>query len=138
MIYGAGPGLTHGGAGQPFQGGVVVHGLTVKHAAMTMVGVFAKAGIADDAHVRQGRLDGPDRVLDRPLVVPGAGTFRVFARRQAEQQHGRYAQAEGRFGRFDRHVRTQMIAAGQAGNFLFIPGTLTLHEEKGQDEVLGG
>ena len=85
---GTGFGLTDGDFVEQFQRGVVIDVVVFDLAAVTVVGVLAEADVADDDHVRQGFLDGPDGALDRALRVPGAGTDFVFVSRQAEDFDG--------------------------------------------------
>ena len=71
---------------------------------MPMVGIFAKAHIADDQQVGRGRFDGADGAGDDAVVMEIIAAERIFFRRDAKQNHRRDAQ----LGDFARFVRQQV------------------------------
>ncbi len=68
-----GPGFSmrEGRAGQQLQGRIVLHLPPLHHAAVAVTGVFAQADVCDHQQVRHGVLDGPDRLLDDPILGVG-------------------------------------------------------------------
>ena len=133
---GPGAGLGHGGAGQQFQRGVVVHrdlaADLAQRAAVAVVGVLAQAGVGNDAHPRMRRLDGPRRHLDDALVRIRLRALSIFGVGNAEQNHGIHAQRQ-RLAH-PRHRARHAVArdAGHAGNRLLI---LALVNEHRVDEL---
>src|SRR5207245_5725860 len=82
------------------QRSVVVHvgspAVVGKDAAMPVVGILAETLIGDEQDlVFESRTQRPQGLLDDALVGEGAGTGGVLVRRNAEQNEGTQADAEG-------------------------------------------
>ena len=116
----AAPGLADSQLGQVGQGLVIVHGSAVRgqNAAVTVGGVFAEAGVGDDHHLRIFRLDGFAGPLYGFVVVPGAASFFIFVRGEAEQQHGGDAQLYCFVYGFHHPVHRPLVIVFQSFNFV--------------------
>ena len=136
---GTGPRVAEGLTGDQLQRGVVVDvrasGALVHHAAMPVIGVFAKADVGDQEQVRRRFLGCAQRLLHDPLIAGRIAAVSVLGVGNAEQDHAPQAQ----FGRF-LDFAIQLI-----GRKLIVPGhradgrphVLAGPHEQGQDEVAG-
>ncbi|CAK8722690.1 hypothetical protein GKODMF_14280 [Candidatus Electrothrix gigas] len=83
-------GMGQGSPGQQFQGGVVIHVITVQAAAMAVVCVLTQADIRDHRQIRGRVLQFLNRLLNNTVLSMSAGPHSVFFFWQTEENDGTY------------------------------------------------
>ena len=107
-------GVAGGGAREQFQRGIVQDfpRRLSTHAAMAVLHVFAQAHVGDDQQRRQFFFQQPHGLLDDAVLGIGAGGFRVFVVRNAEQQNRRNAERVGANGLAQQFIGRKLEHAG--------------------------
>jgi hypothetical protein len=77
---------------------VVRNLLAVEDAAVAVGRVLAQADVGDEHELRDALAERPERLLDGPVVVPGARPLIVLLLRDSEEQERRDAQFSALFG----------------------------------------
>ena len=104
-------------ARREFERGVVGDFAVFDHAAVAVVGVFAKADIGDDQEIEFGFANGFDSALDDALCVKRALAARIFCFWQAEENHRGKAEAFDFATFFDDLIRGLLMHAGHGADF---------------------
>ena len=108
----AGFGVAGGGPREQFQRWVVQDFSALHDAAMPVLHVFAQTHVGDDEQRRQFLFQKPDGLLDDAIFGVGAGSFRIFLVRNAEQQDRRDAQRVGADGFAQEFIGRKLEHAG--------------------------
>ena len=137
----AGLGLADGGAGQEFEGGVVVDFEAVAafndDAAVAVAGVLAETDVGDEDQLPGGvgAAQGAQGLLNDAAFFPCAGAVLVLGFGQAEEQEAAEAEAGGFFGFEDGFVDGEVEDAGHGADFFAY--AFAGADEQGVDQVAG-
>src|SRR6266478_3956790 len=133
---GAGAGMGQGLLGKNGDGGVVGNVAVLDDAAVTVIGVLAKANVGDDEKFEIGFADGFDGALDYSLGGERTRAARVLRFRKAEQDDSGNSEGLHFPALFDNLIRGLLINVRHGADFLadFAAGT----DEHGIDEAGSG
>ena len=123
--------MADGGAREQLERRVVVDVLAVEHAAVAVRGVLAEAHVGQEHELRIRPAQSPQRTLDDPVLVPGAGAVLVLLLGDPEEQKGAHAEPRRLLGLGDEILDRVPAHGGQVGVRLG-----RRPDEEREDEVL--